>query len=439
MQNRIITKDGRYEGSTVNGVIEGEGVFYYTNGDIYQGFFRGGQRNGYGVYRCKNGTIYKGNWSNGKYHGVGIVEAADYKYEGQFVNGNFHGYGIIDFKDGRFYIGSWQDNRQIGNGTYYFADGLSQDIYFPTPGENPSFGETRNYTKEQLNTYLNNQRQKWGTGNNVNTGHTNTQTTQTRPVQQAVNNNQQNQNSNQRNIRFVSYEEEQREKNIKRSYELLNQGNDCYNNGDFVAAISFYRQAMSLNNDKGFIAECNQNIQDANTQLQDAKTYQLYEQARECAEEGNLKGAQSLIRRMIASTNNKEMIREGNIILSELDKHIKQNEAIDTYNYAVELYNCGNYTLAIDYFNKAISQSNDKSFINDCKSEISDCYKAIQAKYDEEAQREFDDGVWLFNSGRYREAMWKFERARELVSSDDYEFIRVCDHNIEACKENEYN
>jgi hypothetical protein len=50
-----------------------------------------------------------------------------------------------------------------------------------------------------------------------------------------------------------------------------------------------------------------------------------------------------------------------------------------------------------------------------------------------------NEGVKLYNDGREREAMWKFERARELVSSDDYEFIRVCDHNIDACKENEYN
>ena len=48
---------GRFEGAfgAVNGLPEGEGVYVYPSGDVYQGSFVAGKKDGRGVYRFKGG------------------------------------------------------------------------------------------------------------------------------------------------------------------------------------------------------------------------------------------------------------------------------------------------------------------------------------------------------------------------------------------------
>ncbi|MBF0187740.1 MAG: zinc-ribbon domain-containing protein [Magnetococcales bacterium] len=55
----------------------GQGVFMFNGGDVYQGDFTEGARHGNGTYRFKSGDVYKGGWNNNTKHGVGMVRFAN--------------------------------------------------------------------------------------------------------------------------------------------------------------------------------------------------------------------------------------------------------------------------------------------------------------------------------------------------------------------------
>ena len=47
-------------------INEGKGVFYYFNGDRYEGDFKNWKKEGKGIYYCNNGDRFMGNFSNDK-------------------------------------------------------------------------------------------------------------------------------------------------------------------------------------------------------------------------------------------------------------------------------------------------------------------------------------------------------------------------------------
>jgi hypothetical protein len=48
----------------VNGLPEGNGVYRFANGDVFEGEFKAGKRNGKGVYTCASGTKQTGVFEN---------------------------------------------------------------------------------------------------------------------------------------------------------------------------------------------------------------------------------------------------------------------------------------------------------------------------------------------------------------------------------------
>jgi hypothetical protein len=44
----------------------GKGIYYYENGDVYEGDFLDNQFHGYGKFIFTNGAIDDGLWDNGK-------------------------------------------------------------------------------------------------------------------------------------------------------------------------------------------------------------------------------------------------------------------------------------------------------------------------------------------------------------------------------------
>ena len=56
----MMTEEGRYEGSIVDGKITGEGIMYYKNGDRYDGYWLDGTHHGKGKYVWTNGDSYFG-------------------------------------------------------------------------------------------------------------------------------------------------------------------------------------------------------------------------------------------------------------------------------------------------------------------------------------------------------------------------------------------
>ena len=55
----------KYEGSFLNDMLHGEGIYSYANGDCYRGEFMNDLPHGHGVYILANGNIYSGKWEKG--------------------------------------------------------------------------------------------------------------------------------------------------------------------------------------------------------------------------------------------------------------------------------------------------------------------------------------------------------------------------------------
>ena len=59
-----------------NGKKQGHGVFYYSDGDIYDGEWNNDMKEGKGKLTYNNGTIFEGNWKADKREGEGVFKNA---------------------------------------------------------------------------------------------------------------------------------------------------------------------------------------------------------------------------------------------------------------------------------------------------------------------------------------------------------------------------
>ena len=138
-----------YAGDFVKGKFEGNGRYFYENGDRYDGQWKNGIKHGIETIYYKNGTIkYEGNFVNDKPDGYGKIffENNEYyegqrrrgfsqgkgkeyyyngkvKYEGDFYNDKFGGRGKFIYKNCEYYIGQWKDGKRNGEGKLYYSDG----------------------------------------------------------------------------------------------------------------------------------------------------------------------------------------------------------------------------------------------------------------------------------------------------------------------------
>ena len=88
-------KDGKYEGTILNGIPISEGTLTWPDGEKYTGEWEDGRQNGQGKLTFFSGNKYEGEFKDGKYHGRGIFTWSDSdKYEGEFKDGKKHGHGI---------------------------------------------------------------------------------------------------------------------------------------------------------------------------------------------------------------------------------------------------------------------------------------------------------------------------------------------------------
>jgi hypothetical protein len=64
---RIQLPDGcTYQGQVHQGVPEGRGTKWYTNGDVYEGQWVAGEPDGPGTMHYADGTKYRGTFSQGR-------------------------------------------------------------------------------------------------------------------------------------------------------------------------------------------------------------------------------------------------------------------------------------------------------------------------------------------------------------------------------------
>ena len=109
-----------YEGDWINDKSEGKGIYYFNDGDRYEGDFKNGKFEGKGIYYYNNkpweGDIYEGDWRNDKRDGKGIYYYINGDiYEGDFKNDKFERKRIIYFINGNRRICDYfNDGRPIG-------------------------------------------------------------------------------------------------------------------------------------------------------------------------------------------------------------------------------------------------------------------------------------------------------------------------------------
>lgn len=110
-------------GKLLNVKVDKTGKFYgelMLGSTRYIGEYSNGLPNGKGVAYFSNGDIYDGDWINGKREGKGKITYEDGStYEGEFKNDMFNGQGIKILYNGNKQIGRWLNGDQLEYTEYY--------------------------------------------------------------------------------------------------------------------------------------------------------------------------------------------------------------------------------------------------------------------------------------------------------------------------------
>lgn len=130
----------KYTGDWKNGMRNGFGTYFYSDGSKYIGEFKQNQISGKGTYTWADGSIYTGDWLNYEKHGSGTYYYTDGTIEkGRWEHNKFmgeeagftgcisgdcdNGYGTYIWETGEKYVGYWQGGKRNGNGINYFVGG----------------------------------------------------------------------------------------------------------------------------------------------------------------------------------------------------------------------------------------------------------------------------------------------------------------------------
>ena len=113
----------RYVGNWNRGEKNGEGTYFFPNGDMYIGKWSNGKQHGEGTYLFSNKDKYEGKWKHGKQHGEGtyFFRKGD-TFAGKWKNGLAHGNGIYTYPDGEKFIGAWNYGIKKTQGVLIFSD-----------------------------------------------------------------------------------------------------------------------------------------------------------------------------------------------------------------------------------------------------------------------------------------------------------------------------
>ena len=82
----------KYEGMFEKNEFNGKGIYYYSNGDVYEGNFEFGIKRGNGKFkRSIDNVIFEGNWNDDLPNGNGIIKKNESNIKGFWRNGAFIG------------------------------------------------------------------------------------------------------------------------------------------------------------------------------------------------------------------------------------------------------------------------------------------------------------------------------------------------------------
>jgi hypothetical protein len=133
-----LNEKGRWTGSCVAGLIEGEGRLTLTwsgGSQITYAVFSQGRLNGSGLIdtiTTENGASYsyKGMRFDGKNEGKGIFKfTSGATYEGNWKQNKMHGFGIFTWTNNIRYEGNWFDGLPEGSGAMIYPAGVNANSY----------------------------------------------------------------------------------------------------------------------------------------------------------------------------------------------------------------------------------------------------------------------------------------------------------------------
>ncbi|XP_065841787.1 radial spoke head 1 homolog isoform X1 [Oscarella lobularis] len=105
--------DDVYKGQWKDGVKHGKAVIEFASGDRFEGTFVNGEIEGKGVWQSSSmKSKYEGNWKESQRNGDGEMHfLSGNVYKGQFRNNVLEGRGKMTYADGSTYNGLWKKNQ----------------------------------------------------------------------------------------------------------------------------------------------------------------------------------------------------------------------------------------------------------------------------------------------------------------------------------------
>jgi hypothetical protein len=102
-------------------------AFLYQDNSLYKGYYnKDWQKEGYGVFYRSDGCIYEGFFKSNRAEGRGrLLHVDGFCYEGDFLNSKANGFGKYVNLEGLTYLGYWKNDMEDG-----FGNILTRSKYF---------------------------------------------------------------------------------------------------------------------------------------------------------------------------------------------------------------------------------------------------------------------------------------------------------------------
>jgi len=115
---RVLFHNGdSYIGSVREFQLHGQGKYTFaqpSNSRTYAGQFLDGRMDGEGAYAFSNGDVYVGQFHHGAFAGIGCYVHKDkYLYEGEWQDGRMHGRGKLTFANGDVWQGQFDNDKRL--------------------------------------------------------------------------------------------------------------------------------------------------------------------------------------------------------------------------------------------------------------------------------------------------------------------------------------
>ncbi|XP_076637035.1 uncharacterized protein LOC143349576 [Colletes latitarsis] len=123
--NITFINNNTYRGYISRKMMEGKGLYRWSNGAQYKGEFEQNLMHGRGLLEWNNNCWYEGDFANGYRHGRGLLVNGDnrFMYTGQWDTGCRHGKGYCRFGDNDSYDGDWVMEKMSGVGLRIYSSG----------------------------------------------------------------------------------------------------------------------------------------------------------------------------------------------------------------------------------------------------------------------------------------------------------------------------